>query len=115
MEVSETLGMVAEDKQQKLRIDCADDLRAFFDTALLRLALMNLAHKMPFVTVRPANRFICAHRLPTNPCWWKWLTKGRASRRNISKRFFSDFTAWMMPGRGLKVALDLAWPLSNGR
>ena len=43
MEVSETLGMVAEDKQQKLKIDCADDLRAFFDAALLRLALMNLA------------------------------------------------------------------------
>ncbi|HUA67389.1 MAG TPA: ATP-binding protein [Candidatus Saccharimonadales bacterium] len=43
MEVSETLGMVAEDKQQKLQIDCADDLRAFFDAALLRLALMNLA------------------------------------------------------------------------
>jgi signal transduction histidine kinase len=42
LEVSETLGMVAEDKQQQLKIDCADDLRAFFDAALLRLALMNL-------------------------------------------------------------------------
>jgi signal transduction histidine kinase len=43
IEVSETFGMVAEDKQQQLQIDCAEDLRAFFDTALLRLALMNLA------------------------------------------------------------------------
>ena len=42
IEVSETLGMVATDKQQQLQIDCADDLRAFFDAALLRLALMNL-------------------------------------------------------------------------
>jgi len=42
MEVSETLGMVATDKQQQLQIDCADDLRAIFDPALLRLALMNL-------------------------------------------------------------------------
>ena len=42
MEVSETLGMVAEDKQQQLQIDCADSLRASFDAALLRLALMNL-------------------------------------------------------------------------
>jgi signal transduction histidine kinase len=42
IEVSETLGMVAEDKQQQLQIDCAEDLRAFFDSALLRLALMNL-------------------------------------------------------------------------
>ena len=41
-EVSETLGVVAADKQQQLQIDCADDLRAFFDAALLRLALMNL-------------------------------------------------------------------------
>lgn len=42
MEVSETLGMVAEEKQQLLQIDCADTVRAIFDAALLRLALMNL-------------------------------------------------------------------------
>jgi len=36
------LGMVAADKQQPLQIDCADRLRAIFDPALLRLALMNL-------------------------------------------------------------------------
>jgi signal transduction histidine kinase len=42
MEVSETLGMVADDKQQQLQIDCGDDLRAIFDPALLRLALINL-------------------------------------------------------------------------
>jgi two-component system sensor histidine kinase SenX3 len=42
MEVSETLGMVAVDKQQQLQVDCADQLRAVFDSALLRLALMNL-------------------------------------------------------------------------
>jgi signal transduction histidine kinase len=42
VEVSETLGIVAEDKQQQLQIDCADDLRAIFDPALLRLALINL-------------------------------------------------------------------------
>jgi signal transduction histidine kinase len=42
IEVSDTLTMVAEDKQQRLRVDCADNLRATFDPALLRLALMNL-------------------------------------------------------------------------
>jgi signal transduction histidine kinase len=42
MEVSATLGMVAADKQQPLQIDCAEDLRATFDPALLRLALINL-------------------------------------------------------------------------
>jgi signal transduction histidine kinase len=41
-EVCETLGMVAEEKQQRLRVICADDLKAVFDPALLRLALMNL-------------------------------------------------------------------------
>jgi len=42
VEVSATLGLVAEDKQQRLQVDCAEDLRASFDDALLRLALMNL-------------------------------------------------------------------------
>jgi signal transduction histidine kinase len=42
LEVSGTLGMVAADKQQPLHIDCRDDLRAVFDPALLRLALINL-------------------------------------------------------------------------
>ena len=43
MEVSETVDMVAEEKQQRLQVICPDDLRAVFDPALLRLALMNLA------------------------------------------------------------------------
>ncbi len=42
MEVSGTLGMVAADKQQPLQIDCREDVQAFFDPALLRLALINL-------------------------------------------------------------------------
>jgi len=42
MEVCDTLGMVAGEKQQRLRVICADDLKAVFDPALLRLALMNL-------------------------------------------------------------------------
>ena len=42
MEVNETLSLVAADKQQQLQVDCADHLRAIFDAALLRLALMNL-------------------------------------------------------------------------
>ncbi|MGA3268283.1 MAG: ATP-binding protein [Verrucomicrobiota bacterium] len=54
MEVSETLGMVAEDKQRSLQIDCADDLRACFDAALLRLALMNLAQNA--IRYSPAGR-----------------------------------------------------------
>jgi signal transduction histidine kinase len=42
VEVCATLSLVAEDKQQRLQVDCAEPLRANFDAALLRLALMNL-------------------------------------------------------------------------
>jgi signal transduction histidine kinase len=42
VEVSETLGTVAEEKGQHLQIVCPDPLKATFDQALLRLALMNL-------------------------------------------------------------------------
>ena len=41
-EVSDTLAMVAEEKQQQLRVECPEPLRTTFDPALLRLALMNL-------------------------------------------------------------------------
>jgi len=41
-EVIEVLGRVAEEKQQRLQVDCADHVLAVFDPALLRLALMNL-------------------------------------------------------------------------
>jgi signal transduction histidine kinase len=67
MEVSETLGLVAEEKQQQLQIDCAEDLRAFFDAALLRLALMNLTQnairysppgKPIYLRARPAARAV---------------------------------------------------------
>jgi signal transduction histidine kinase len=42
LEVSDALGLLAEDKQQSLLVDCPDHLLAVFDSALLRLALMNL-------------------------------------------------------------------------
>jgi len=42
LEVSETLGLVAEEKQQQLQVQCPDQLQAVFDAALLRLALVNL-------------------------------------------------------------------------
>jgi signal transduction histidine kinase len=42
MEVSDTLSMVAEDKQQRLKVTCDEQLKATFDIALLRLALINL-------------------------------------------------------------------------
>jgi heavy metal sensor kinase len=42
LEVSDALGLLAEDKQQQLLVDCPDHLLAVFDPALLRLALMNL-------------------------------------------------------------------------
>jgi signal transduction histidine kinase len=41
-EVNEVLGRVAEEKQQRLLVECPDHLLAVFDPALLRLALMNL-------------------------------------------------------------------------
>ena len=53
-EVSETLSMVAEDKQQQIQIDCPDDLRAIFDPVLLRLALMNLTQNA--IRYSPAGR-----------------------------------------------------------
>ncbi len=42
VEVSDALALVAEDKQQRLELDCPDHLLAAFDPALLRLALLNL-------------------------------------------------------------------------
>ena len=42
VEVSDALALVAEDKQQRLELDCPDHLLAVFDPALLRLALLNL-------------------------------------------------------------------------
>jgi signal transduction histidine kinase len=41
-EVIDVLGRVAEEKQQRLQVDCADHVLAVFDASLLRLALMNL-------------------------------------------------------------------------
>lgn len=41
-EASESLALVAEEKQQQIRVDCPDYLLAVFDPALLRLALLNL-------------------------------------------------------------------------
>ncbi|MGO9199681.1 MAG: sensor histidine kinase [Limisphaerales bacterium] len=43
VEVANALALVAEDKQQRLELDCPDHLLAVFDPALLRLALLNLA------------------------------------------------------------------------
>jgi signal transduction histidine kinase len=40
--VNEVLGRVAEEKHQRLQVECPDHLLAIFDPALLRLALMNL-------------------------------------------------------------------------
>ncbi|MGD0261966.1 MAG: ATP-binding protein [Verrucomicrobiota bacterium] len=42
VEVTDALALVAEDKQQRLGLDCPDHLLAVFDPALLRLALLNL-------------------------------------------------------------------------
>ncbi len=42
VEVSDALSLVAEEKQQRLEVDCAEHLLAVFDPALVRLALMNL-------------------------------------------------------------------------
>ena len=43
MEVCDTVDTVAEEKQQRLQVICPENLKAMFDPALLRLALMNLA------------------------------------------------------------------------
>jgi signal transduction histidine kinase len=41
-EVIDVLSRVAEEKQQRLQVECAEHVLAIFDPALLRLALMNL-------------------------------------------------------------------------
>ena len=61
MEVSATLGMVAAEKQQPLQIDCADDLLAVFDPALLRLALINLTQNA--IRYSPPGRPVYLSRL----------------------------------------------------
>jgi signal transduction histidine kinase len=42
LETSESLSLVAEEKQQRLEVNCPDHLQAVFDPALLRLILINL-------------------------------------------------------------------------
>jgi heavy metal sensor kinase len=42
IEVRDALALVAEEKQQRLELDCPDHLLAVFDPALLRLALLNV-------------------------------------------------------------------------
>ncbi len=42
VEVSDALALVAQEKQQRLELDCPEHLLAVFDPALLRLALLNL-------------------------------------------------------------------------
>ena len=42
VEVSESLALVADERQQQIGLDCPDHLLAVFDPALLRLALLNL-------------------------------------------------------------------------
>ena len=42
LEVSDSLSLVAEEKKQRLELDCPEHLLAVFDPALLRLALINL-------------------------------------------------------------------------
>jgi heavy metal sensor kinase len=42
VEVRNALTLVAEEKQQRMKLDCPDHLLAVFDPALLRLALLNL-------------------------------------------------------------------------
>jgi len=42
LEASDSLGLVAEEKGQRIEVDCPAHLLAVFDPALLRLALMNL-------------------------------------------------------------------------
>jgi signal transduction histidine kinase len=56
LEVSETLSLVAEEKQQRLLVTCADALPAVFDPALLRLALMNLTQNA--IRYSPAGKSI---------------------------------------------------------
>jgi signal transduction histidine kinase len=56
LEVSDSLGLVAEEKQQHLEVDCPDYLLAVFDPALFRLALMNLAQNA--IRYSPAGKAI---------------------------------------------------------
>jgi signal transduction histidine kinase len=56
MEVSETVDMVAEEKQQRLQVICPENLKAVFDPALLRLALMNLAQNA--IRYSPPNKSV---------------------------------------------------------
>lgn len=60
-EVIEVLGRVAEEKQQRLEVDCADHVLAIFDPALLRLALMNLVQNA--IRYSPPSKLILVRGL----------------------------------------------------
>ena len=63
VEVCETLGMVAEEKQQQLQIVCADQLKAVFDPALLRLSLVNLTQNA--IRYSPPGKLIILRGMDT--------------------------------------------------
>jgi signal transduction histidine kinase len=56
LEVSDSLGLVAEEKQQRLEVDCPDYLLVVFDPALFRLALLNLVQNA--IRYSPAGKSI---------------------------------------------------------
>lgn len=63
-EVSDTLGLVAEEKQQRIQVVCPDPLDAVFDPALLRLALMNLTQNA--IRYSPTGKAITLRALVTD-------------------------------------------------
>lgn len=56
LEVSDSLSLVAEEKRQRLEVDCADHVLAVFDPALLRLALINLVQNA--IRYSPAEKVV---------------------------------------------------------
>lgn len=110
LEVSETLKMVAEDKQQRLEVECPPDLTATFDTALFRLALINLAQNAIRYS-QPGTQILLRGAMDANGPLAEVVDQGPGiaaeHRQRIFQRFYriDDSRSRSEGGAGLGLAI----------
>ena len=98
LEVSDALGLVAEEKQQRIQVDCERDVVAEFDAGLLRLALMNLAQNA--IRYSPPDTDIILRGFRTDGATAiEVIDEGPGIAAEHHERIFEASTAWTKPGR----------------
>ena len=110
VEVSDALALVAEEKQQRLELDCPDHLLAVFDPALLRLALLNLVQNA--IRYSPPAKPITLRAFQgEDAVVIEVADEVPASLRSITRRYSSGSIAWTRPARAPRAARVWGWRL----